>query len=106
MIRLGFLFQMSTIFSRSSFESFSGDSMEIFIKWERLTSPRRFLNRVLIIFILEKLRSTDAVPTGIERHTLARILRFGNIAMSMLLVVSSFSSFLVFSLGCVMMYLW
>ena len=94
MICLGFLFQLSTIFSGSSFESFSGDSTD---KWERPTSPRQFL----IIFILKNFVQ-GMLFLQESRDTL---VKFGNIAMGLLLVVSSFSSFLVFSLGCVVMYL-
>ena len=42
-----------------------------------------FLSRVLIIFICEKLLSTDAVPTGSVMQTLARVCKFGNIVLSM-----------------------
>ena len=40
-------------------------------------------------FIWEKLLSTEAVPTGIERQMLARALMLGNIVISISLVVSS-----------------
>ena len=64
---LFFLFHISTIFSSSNSHSFSGDSIAISIRYDRLDSPIRFRNRVFIIFIPEKLHSTDAVPTGIDR---------------------------------------
>ena len=41
--------------------------MAIITRDERLLSPSRFLNLVLISFISEKFLSTDAVPTGIDR---------------------------------------
>ena len=53
-------------------------------------SPRRFLNRVFIIFIGEKERSIEAVPTGIAKHTFVRILKFGHIVSNIELVDNSF----------------
>ena len=47
-ILLPFLFHMSIIASRLSSESISGDSIAIFIKFDRLESLRQFLRRVLI----------------------------------------------------------
>ena len=79
------------MFSRSLLESFSGDSIAIFIKEERLLSPMRFLNRVLIIFIWEKLLSTEAVPTEIKRHLFASLFKSGNIVSSIFLVANSFN---------------
>ena len=38
----------------------------------------RFLSLVFIIFIWEKLRSTDAVETGKDMQMLAKALKFGN----------------------------
>ena len=70
-ILLGFLFHTLIIASKSSSDSVSGDSMAIFI---RLLSPSRFLNLVLISFISEKLLSTDAVPTGIDRQISNKVL--------------------------------
>ena len=49
-----------------------------------MASPRRFLNRI-IIFISEKERSTEAVPTGIAKHTFV-ILKFGHIVSGHLTV--------------------
>ena len=73
--------------------SFAGDSIAIFIKWERLFSPVRFLNLVLMSFICEKLGSTEAVPvvTGIDKHTFDRALRFGNMVTSMSFLTNSLS---------------
>ncbi len=48
-----------------------------------------FLICVLISFILEKLLSTEAVLTGMERQIFARMLIFGKIYCSISLVVSS-----------------
>ena len=42
-----------------------------------LDCPIRFLSRVLRSFIWEKLLSTEAVPTGIERQMFARVLMLG-----------------------------
>ena len=72
-------------------ESFSGDSMAIFIKELRSLSPMRFLNRVLINFIWDKLLSTEAVPTGIERQIFDSLFKLGNIDSSISLVANSFS---------------
>ena len=56
------------MFSKLQSERLSGDSIAIFIKQERLNSSIQFLNRVLISFIWEKLLSTEAVPTEMERQ--------------------------------------
>ena len=113
----------------------------------KLISPRRFPSRVSIIFIWEKLRSMEAVPTGINKQMFAMTLfssscsfvpfsllfllylpyyyfspsaflflpfsclllvfffKLGNIAMSMLSVVNSFSCAFMSSLDCWAMYL-
>ena len=52
--------------------------MAIITRDERLLSPSRFLNLVLISFISEKFLSTDAVPTGIDRQISDKVFRFGN----------------------------
>ena len=49
--------------------------MAIFIYNDKLITPRLFLSRVLIIFISEKLRSTEAVPTGIDKQMFAMTLK-------------------------------
>ena len=54
----------------------SGDSIEIFMRCERVAFPKRFFNGVFIIFIWEKERSTEAVPAGIAKHT---FLGFSNL---------------------------
>ena len=66
-ILLLFLFHMSTISSKSLSFSSGGDSIAILIKLERLVSLRLLRSRVLISFICEKLRSIDAVATGIDK---------------------------------------
>ena len=83
------------MFCRSLSESFSGDSIAIFIKEERLLSPMRFLNRVSIIFIYEKLISIEAVPTGIERQIFLACSNWGTLFQAfrylpILLTVSSY----------------
>jgi len=40
------------------------------------------LSQVFIIFIFEKLLSIDAVPTGSDVQTLAKICKLGNIGLS------------------------
>ena len=50
-------------------------------------SPNRFLKPVLIIFICEKLCSTDAVPTGIVIQILDRLFKLGNIVLNILVVL-------------------
>ena len=57
------------------------------------------LDETLTIFILEKERSTEAVPTGMVRQTLARMLKFGNMVCIMELVDNSFNCSLISSLG-------
>ena len=46
--------------------------------------------RVFIIFIYKKERSTEAVPTGMVRHTIARVLKPGHITSSSELTDNSF----------------
>ena len=48
----------------------------------------------------EKLRSTDAVEMGIDKHMVASICRLGNNAVSMSLVSNSFSCMDISSSGC------
>ena len=67
-IRLPFLFHMSTISSKSLSVSFSGDSMTIIIKLDRLSSAKRLRRRFFINFMSEKLCSADAVEMGIDKH--------------------------------------
>ena len=76
-ICLPFLFHTSTISSKSLSESFSGDSMTIFIKLDRLSSVKRLRWRFFINFISEKLCSTDAVEMGIDKHMVASVCRLG-----------------------------
>ena len=68
----------------------SGDSIAIFIRWERLLSLRRFHSRVFISFICENLLSTEAVETGIDRLILASVFKLGNIVTSVSFVTNSF----------------
>ena len=63
-----------------------------------LLSFRLLRNRVLINFIWEKLLSTDAVETGIERLIVAILHKFGNNVLIMSLQTSSFNcNFMLFS---------
>ena len=78
------------MFSRSLSVSFSGESIAIFIKCDRLVSPIQFLSLVFIIFICEKLRSTEAVVTGMDKQTVERVLRLGNIATNISLLACQF----------------
>ena len=98
-ILLGYLVQTVTICSSSSSDKPSGDSNAIFIRYERLASPSWFLRRDLTIFIWGKEHSTEAVPTGMVRQTLARMLKFGNMVCIMELVDNSFNCSLISSLG-------
>ena len=93
MILHGFLFHISKICYSSSSDRVSGDSIEIFMRCESVVSPRQFLNCVFIIFIWEKERSTEAVPTGIAKHSFVRILKFGHI-------VSDINCSFMSSFGC------
>ncbi len=47
------------IFFKSMSHTFSGDSNAILIRYNREVSPKRFRSEVFIIFICEKLRSTE-----------------------------------------------
>ena len=47
----------------------------------------------------EKERSTEAVPTGMVRQTLASMVKFGNMVCIMELVDNSFNCSLISSLG-------
>ena len=105
-ILLGFLVQTVTICSSSSSDKASGDSNAIFIRYERLASPSRFLRRDFTIFIWEKERSTEAVSTGMVRQTLARMLKFGNMVSIMELVDNSFNCSLISFLGWSVIYRW
>ncbi len=88
-ILLCFLFQTSIICSNSLSDYCSGDSEDILIKCDKLNSDSLFRSRDLIVFICEKLLSTDAVVTGIVRQILASVLRFGYIAPISSVVVNS-----------------
>ena len=98
-ILLGFLVQTVTICSSSSSDKASGDSNAIFIRYERLASPSQFLRPDFTIFIWEKERSTEAVPTGIVRQTLARMFKLGNMVCIMEVIDNSFNCSLISSLG-------
>ena len=91
---------INDLFQVSIRHFFVGNSMTIFTYNDKLISPQRFLSRVLIIFILEKFCSTEVVPTGIDKQMFAMMLKLGNIAMSMLFLVNSFSCACMSSLGC------
>ena len=99
-IRLPFLFHTSTISSKSLSVSFSGDSITIFIKLDRLSSVKRLRWRLFINFMSEKLCSADAVEMGIDKHMVASLCRLGNNAISMPLVSNSFSCMDISSFGC------
>ena len=98
-IRLPFLFHTSTISSKSLSMSFSGDSMTILIKLDRISSVTR-LPRWFFNFMSEKLCSADAVEMGIVKHMVASLRRLGNKAISMSLVSNSFSCMDISSFGC------
>ena len=83
--------------------TFSGDSMTLFIKWDQDASLIRLRSLVLIIFICEKLHSTDAVPTGIVGQACAKVFRFGNVVCNRALVTSLCSCDPMSSLGCLVM---
>ena len=59
----------------------------------------RFLNLVLMNFICEKLCCTEAVATGIDKHTFDRALRFENMVTSMSFLANSLSWALMSSSG-------
>ncbi len=65
-----FLFHiLLTIFSKSMSHTYSGDSIAIFIRYDRVVSPMRFRSRVFIIFICEKLHSIARSSTNRNRQT-------------------------------------
>ena len=72
------LFHMSTTSSKWLSINSAGDSIAIFIRFERFLSLRLLRRRVYIRFICEKLLSTDAVVTGMERLIEASLLKLGN----------------------------
>ena len=55
----------------------AGDSIVIFIRFERFLSLRLLCRRVFIRFICERLLSTDVVVTWIERLIGASLLKLG-----------------------------
>jgi len=59
-----------------------------------------FLNRV---FIIEKLLSIDAIPTGSDIQTLAKVCKLGNIGLSVSFVERSYNCGDMSSLGCLAM---
>ena len=107
-IRLPFLFHMSTISSKLLSVIFSGDSMTIFIKLDRLSSVKRLWRRFFINFMTETLRSADAIAMGIYNHMVASLCRLRNNAISMSLVSNSFSCSCVdiSSFGCLIRSWW
>ena len=85
---------------KSLSDKVSGDSIAIFIRCERLISPRRLRSLVLISFIRENDLSTDAVPIGSDKQQQASLCRFGSSAIKVSLVANSCSCFFKLSLGC------
>ena len=69
---------MFTISSRLVSVSFCGDSIEIFMRCEKLPALKELRKRVLISFIWEKLLSTDAVDTGMDKPIEAILLICNN----------------------------
>ena len=59
-----------------------------FQKGERLVSLKRLRRRDFINFICEKLLSTEAVATGIDRLMIARVFKLGNILFSISFVAN------------------
>ena len=74
--------------------------MIIFIKLDRLSSAKQLRRRFFINFLSNKLRSTDVVEMGIDKHMVASLCRLGNDAISMSLVSNSFSCRDISPLGC------
>ena len=64
-----------------------------------MNKPEDNMKLQLISFIWEKLLSTDAVTTGIERQIIANLLKFGNNVFSMSLEAISFKTRLRSSLN-------
>ena len=61
---------------------------------------KRLRRRFFINFMSEKLRFTDAVEMGIDKHMVASLCRLGNNAISMSLVSNFFSCMDISSFGC------
>ena len=99
-ICLLFLFHASTISSKSLSVHFSGDSMTIFIKLDRLSSVKRLRRRFFISFMSEKLLSADAVEMGIDKHMVASLCRLEDNVISMSLMSNFFSCMDISSFGC------
>ena len=78
----------------------TGDSIAIFIRCERIESLKLLRSRVLFSFISEKLHSTEAVATGMERLMVASVCKLGNIVFSISFEANSFNCNFMFSLGC------
>ena len=83
------MFQIVTTSSKSLSNTVSGDSIAIFIRRERLNSPRRLRSLVLISFIREDDISTDAVPIGSDKQQQASLCRFGSNAIEVSLVANN-----------------
>ena len=81
------------------------DLLAIFLRWERVTSPRKSLNQVFIIFNCEKERSTEAVPPARVRPTCTRVLKVGHIFSNMELVDNIFN-YAFKSPSVIVVYLW
>ena len=64
-----------------SLDKRSGPSIDTRIAWSSVLSPILLRNRVLISFILLKVRSTVAVVTGSTIKIAASFAKFGNAAM-------------------------
>ena len=75
------MLHISMILSKSKSDIFSGPSIAIFNKFPRLESVSLFRNLVLIVFIAEKLRSTEAVLTGRQSKIDMSLMMLGNICL-------------------------
>ena len=75
-------------FFQSTISEFSGDSMTIFIKLDRLSSVKRLRRRFFINFMSEKLRSADAIEMGIDKDMVASLCRLGNNTNMSLVILS------------------
>ena len=64
---LFFLLHTFTMLSKSPSDTVCANSEAIFIRIRRFVSSVPFLSLVVMIFVFEILRSTDAVPTEIVR---------------------------------------
>ena len=84
---------MSTVSSKLTHVNSVGNSVAIFIRWERLVFFNLPHKRVFISFIWENLLAIEVVVTGMDKLMEAIVCKFGTIAFIMLSEAKSFNCF-------------